>query len=334
MWLIGVGCALSEGSGCEDDPDFPRLVPVGSSTEHRRALGGPADAAELVRQHPEPTAHFASELVAHLYDEEAALPMVSVWLDRSLGAPMVEVVQHEHRRQVVQQTSLANVIGSCRRLMQIQWQELFEAVSRVDVELAKDPAAIYPRVDFETRNRYRDAVEEIARWSKTSELEIIGQALALACAAADEIARHVGYHLIDAGRPAALESARFRMAEVSTLFVSVCHRPTLKEYHDTPLILKHDGTSMCLLATSLRSAPRRKVSRFPLSSASAALHPAHLLPSTTHANFSALISTDSRERSSPTDPRFPADHPAHVERPPDPFAWLASVTVSGRERIH
>ena len=34
-----------------------------------------------------------------------------------LGAPMVEVVQHEHRRQVVQQTSLANVIGSCRRLL-------------------------------------------------------------------------------------------------------------------------------------------------------------------------------------------------------------------------
>jgi hypothetical protein len=70
----------------------------------------------------------------------------------------------------------------------------------------------------------------------------------------------------------ALESARFRMAEVSILFVSVCHRPTLKEYHDTLLILKHDGTSMCLLATSLRSVPRRKVSRFPLSSASAALH--------------------------------------------------------------
>ena len=76
---------------------------------------------------------------------------------------MVEVVQQEHRRQVVQQTSLANVIGSCRRLMQIQWEELFEAVSRVDFEFAKDPAAIYPRVDFETRNRYRDAVEEIAR---------------------------------------------------------------------------------------------------------------------------------------------------------------------------
>ena len=158
--------------------------------------------AELVRRHPEPTAHFASELVAHLYDEEAALPMVSVWLDRSLGAPMSEVVQQEHRRQVVQQTSLSNVITSCRRLTQIQWQELFEATSRADVEFAKDPAAIYQRVDFGTRNRYRDAIEEIARWSKISELEVIGRALALAGAAEDGIARHVGYHLIDEGRPA------------------------------------------------------------------------------------------------------------------------------------
>ena len=70
--------------------------------------------AELVGRHPEPTAHFASELVAHLYDEEAALPMVSGWLERSLRAPLLEVVQQEHRRQAVQQTSLANVINSCR----------------------------------------------------------------------------------------------------------------------------------------------------------------------------------------------------------------------------
>ncbi len=156
--------------------------------------------AELVRRHPAPTAHFASELVAHLYDEEAALPMVTVWLDRSLGAPMSEVVQQEHRRQVVQQTSLANVITSCRRLGQIQWQDLFEAVSRLDVELARDPAAIYARVDFETRNRYRDAVEQLAKWSKRPEMQIAGDALALAGAASDEVTKHVGYYLVDAGR--------------------------------------------------------------------------------------------------------------------------------------
>ena len=156
--------------------------------------------AELVQRHPEPTAHFASELVAHLYDEEAALPMVNVWLETYLRAPLVEVVQQEDRRQAVQQTSLSNVITSCRRLSQIQWRELVETVSRADIEFAKDPGGIYARVDFETRDRYRGVVEKVARWSKTAQLDVVRRVLALAEAAEDEIGRHVGYHLIDEGR--------------------------------------------------------------------------------------------------------------------------------------
>src|SRR5205814_10133664 len=46
---------------------------------------------ELVERHPQPTAHFASELMAHLYDEEAAFPLVSGWLEGSLRAPLLEV---------------------------------------------------------------------------------------------------------------------------------------------------------------------------------------------------------------------------------------------------
>ncbi|PYL71432.1 MAG: hypothetical protein DMF22_06840, partial [Verrucomicrobia bacterium] len=60
-------------------------------------------------------------------------------------------------------------------------------------------------------------MEEIARWSRCSEQKTIDQALALAKAAEDEVARHVGYYLIDAGRPA-LEretSARVPLAERS-----------------------------------------------------------------------------------------------------------------------
>ena len=83
---------------------------------------------ELVERHPEPTAHFSSELMAHLYDEEAALPLVSGWLERSLRAPLLEVMQQEHRRQAVQQTALADVINSCRLLAQMAWPEFFESV--------------------------------------------------------------------------------------------------------------------------------------------------------------------------------------------------------------
>jgi len=155
---------------------------------------------ELVERYPEPTAHFASELMAHLYDEEAALPLVRGWLERSLRAPLLEVMQQEHRRQTVQQTALADVINSCRLLAQIAWREFFESVSWAESKLGADPAGTYARQDFETGDRCRGAVEEIAQWSKHSEQEIIGQVLALAKAAEDKVARHVGYYLIDAGR--------------------------------------------------------------------------------------------------------------------------------------
>ncbi|HEV2717734.1 MAG TPA: glycosyl transferase, partial [Terriglobales bacterium] len=161
---------------------------------------------ELVESYPEPTPHFANELVAHLYDEETVLPLVSGWLERSLRAPLLEVIQQEHRRQAVQQTTLANLINSCRRLAQMAWPEFFESTSWPESELATDPAGVYSCQDFETRDRCRSAVEEIARWSKSSEQKTVDQALALAKAATDEVARNVAYYLIDAGR-AALEQA-------------------------------------------------------------------------------------------------------------------------------
>src|SRR5438128_7946414 len=109
-------------------------------------------------------------------------------------------MQQEHRRQAVQQTALADVINSCRLLAQIAWPEFFESVSWAERELGTDPAGIYARQDFETADRCRSAVEEIARWSKCSEQKIIDQTLVLAKAAEDKLARHVGYYLIDAGR--------------------------------------------------------------------------------------------------------------------------------------
>src|SRR5216110_2980820 len=175
----------------------------------------------LVERYPEPTPHFASELVAHLYDEEGVLPLVSGWLERSLRSPLLEVIQQEHRRQAVQQTALTNAINSCRRLAQIQWRELFQSTSWAESELAADPAGVYARMDFETRDRCRSAVEEIARWSNCSEQKTIDHALALAKAAQDQVARHVGYYLIDAGRPVLEQAtgARVPLAERSRRWI-------------------------------------------------------------------------------------------------------------------
>jgi cyclic beta-1,2-glucan synthetase len=54
------------------------------------------------------------------------------------------------------------------------WKTVFEEVSRVEQILRRDPAQIYARMDFETRDRYRKAVERLA-WSAGVPEEVVAQ---------------------------------------------------------------------------------------------------------------------------------------------------------------
>ncbi len=169
------------------------------------------------------TPHFADRLRSQLQDEESVLTPVRSWLERRLDAPLDQIVQTEQRRQAADQLSIANIIGSLRALLDIDWREIFEDVSLVHRELGLDPAGVYPQMDFATRDRYRRAVEEVARWAKRSELEVAHTTLNLAL---EPIMRgtadasfphrsHVGYFLVDNGR-ARLESRTGAFVPLST----------------------------------------------------------------------------------------------------------------------
>ena len=58
--------------------------------------------------------------------------------------------------------SMANLIGSLRLISTFDWSEFFESVSLVEHVLQRDPAGVYGRMDFRSRDRYRHAVEELA----------------------------------------------------------------------------------------------------------------------------------------------------------------------------
>ena len=166
---------------------------------------------ELSREYPNPTPHFADQLVSHLYDEEAALVSAQQWLERKLALPLHDAAGQDQRTQAVQQIALGNAINSLRTISQLDWRETFEAVSRVDHVLSADPAGIYPRMSFATRDRYRHAVEEIARHSNLSEPETALEVLRLADDQEDEVKHHVGYFLIDAGLPELERRVNYRL---------------------------------------------------------------------------------------------------------------------------
>ncbi len=82
------------------------------------------------------------------------------------------------------------------------WKVFFEEVSRVEHILREsDPAAVYARMDFETRDRYRKVVEAIARRSGVDEEEVATRAGVLSEDGSRVTGRdHVGHFLLGSGR--------------------------------------------------------------------------------------------------------------------------------------
>ncbi|MFO7547216.1 MAG: glucoamylase family protein, partial [Trueperaceae bacterium] len=108
------------------------------------------------------------------------------------------------------ETITANAVRSLLAFERRNWLTFIEAVDPVDGTLRDDPAGVYPRMDFASRDAYRHAVERIARSCGRSEVEVARAAVALARGAASppfqagrpepQPERHVGFYLIDDGR--------------------------------------------------------------------------------------------------------------------------------------
>ena len=100
---------------------------------------------------------------------------------------------------------MANLIGSLRLISTFDWSEFFESVSLVEQVLQRDPAGVYGRMDFRSRDRYRHAVEELAEPTGEGQLRValksVERARQVAEQTPDARGAHVGYHLIGGGRP-------------------------------------------------------------------------------------------------------------------------------------
>ena len=116
-------------------------------------------------------------------------------------------------------TGVERSIRVLRLLADVDWSAFFEKNSRVEAVLRQDPAQVYARMDFATRDAYRKAVEELAWTARANEADVAERAVALAReSAADPRSGHVGFYLVDGGRgrledgigyrPAGLERVR------------------------------------------------------------------------------------------------------------------------------
>ena len=152
------------------------------------------------------------QLFQRLRDQDPAATPALRGLDELLatqGTTAEEMVRLEHQRQATMNVTVRNVITSMRLISWFDWAEFVESVSLVDEVLRARSS--FGDMDFATRDRYRHAVEELARGSGLTEVEVARKAAAMADAAlsADDIEpslaarrRDPGYYLISDGHPA------------------------------------------------------------------------------------------------------------------------------------
>jgi cyclic beta-1,2-glucan synthetase len=151
---------------------------------------------------------FAVQLVQRLRDQDPKVTPALVWLEERLaaqGASADEIVYDEHQRQGATNVTVRNIITSMRLISDVDWAQLVESVSLIDDMLR--PASGFAEMDFATRNLYRSAIEDLARGSKLTELEIAHAALA---AMPGGEKKDPGYHLIAGGRRAFEAKVGFR----------------------------------------------------------------------------------------------------------------------------
>ena len=122
-----------------------------------------------------------------LRDQDPKITPALTWLDERLAIQDTTadaVVRDVHRRQGAANVSVRNIITSLRLISDVDWKQLFERLSLVDVVLAAD--SDFERMDFPTRTLYRSAVEELSRGSNRTELDIASAAVLAAKQAAAE----------------------------------------------------------------------------------------------------------------------------------------------------
>jgi cyclic beta-1,2-glucan synthetase len=147
---------------------------------------------------------FIVRLVQRLREQDPAISPFLHWIDRRLeaeGTTLEAAVQAEHQRQTAGQATISNIIGSMRLLSHIDWSDFFEEASPVEKILRDDPSGAHALQDFATRDRYRHAIEVLGDHDGKRECAAAEAAVALAREGGAPRRRHVGFYLVDEGRP-------------------------------------------------------------------------------------------------------------------------------------
>ena len=110
------------------------------------------------------------------------------------GITLSEAIKREHYDIALQKVSIGNCITSLKEVQRINFLEIFEKINSVEEILKLDPANVYDKMDYKTKDYYRQVIKKIAKKSKISEIYIAKKILEIASKEKGK-KRHIGYYL-------------------------------------------------------------------------------------------------------------------------------------------
>ena len=114
-----------------------------------------------------------------------------------MGTSIQDVIKREHFLIATSKVSIGNGITSLKEIGRLNILDIFENINGVEVVLKNDPANVYDKMDYKTKEYYRAKIEEISKKTKISEIYIANKVLELAKReTTDKKKTHVGYYLI------------------------------------------------------------------------------------------------------------------------------------------
>ncbi|HEY8036616.1 MAG TPA: glucoamylase family protein [Methylobacter sp.] len=162
---------------------------------------------------------FAVQIAQRLHEPHPGpapeLDFLNQWLAEQ-GVTLDEIVHREHAAQIAANLTVRNIITSMRAISAFEWPQFVEDASLVDTCLRSN--SIYTEMDFLTRDRYRHAIEDLAKHSPYSEVEIARKVIDKIDRVNEESSidnkqiQEPGYYLIGAGRSEFEQEVNFHPA--------------------------------------------------------------------------------------------------------------------------
>lgn len=152
-----------------------------------------------------PSSSFLEHLIREWRRKSTVEEELQSWLEQrllDLGISLEELVEQEHFEQASRKITVGHAIVSLKKISRLEWDEIFESLSKVETILLHDPDEIYANMAQASRSYYRHQITSLAKKYQVTETRVARLAVGLAKEALQDKPRerHVGYYLIAEGK--------------------------------------------------------------------------------------------------------------------------------------